>query len=177
MELALPTPVSLPTSLGWRPRIAWHTQGTKVVKVAVYHLGEKAIIGGYAAWCSGAIQGKEGRIQVLAGLAPSSKTVGSNKRVIYEQAKRSSWMTEANSTLTTEASLACQEPPKETPDRKCWLQVRDRLFRCSQTIDSCYRHNQPDIRLGINVQATKFHVTKHANLLRGNQSDMLPNLT
>jgi hypothetical protein len=38
--------------------------------------------GGYAAWCAGAIQWKEGGIQVLAGLAPSSQTVGSNKRVI-----------------------------------------------------------------------------------------------
>ncbi len=31
--------------------------------------------GGYAAQCVGAIQGKEGGIQVLAGLAPSSPTV------------------------------------------------------------------------------------------------------
>jgi len=35
------------------------------------------------------IQGKEGRIPVLAGLAPPSQTVGSNKRVICEQAKPS----------------------------------------------------------------------------------------
>jgi hypothetical protein len=46
--------------------------------------------GGYAARCAGAIQGKEGGIQVLAGLAPSSQTVGSNIRVIHERAKRSS---------------------------------------------------------------------------------------
>jgi len=45
---------------------------------------------GYATWCMGAIQGKEGGIQVLAGLAPSSQTVGSNIRVINEQGKRSS---------------------------------------------------------------------------------------
>jgi hypothetical protein len=31
----------------------------------------------------GTIQGKEGGIQVLAGLAPSSQTVGSNERVIH----------------------------------------------------------------------------------------------
>jgi len=69
----------------------WRTQGAKVVKGTVYHLGEKAISScGYAAWCAGAIQGKDGRIQVLAGLAPSSQTVGSNKRVIREQAKPSS---------------------------------------------------------------------------------------
>jgi hypothetical protein len=37
---------------------------------------------GYAAQCVGAIQGKEGRIQVLVGLAPSSQTVESNRRVI-----------------------------------------------------------------------------------------------
>jgi len=49
---------------------------------------------GYATWCASAIQGKEGRIQVLAGLAPSSQTVGSNIRVLHEQAKRSSGMTE-----------------------------------------------------------------------------------
>ncbi len=45
---------------------------------------------GYAAQCTGVIQGKEGEVQVLAGLAPSSQTVGSNIRVIYEQAKHSS---------------------------------------------------------------------------------------
>ena len=88
MELALPTPVSCPPSLEWRPRTAQHTQGAKVVKVAVYHLGEKAISsGGYTVKCVGAIQGKEGRIQVLARLAPCSQTVVSNKRVIHEQAK------------------------------------------------------------------------------------------
>jgi len=37
-----------------------------------------------------AIQGKEGGIQVLAGLAPSSKIEGYNIRVIHEQAKNSS---------------------------------------------------------------------------------------
>jgi hypothetical protein len=42
---------------------------------------------GYATQCGGTIQGKEGRIQVLAGLAPSSQTVGSDIRVIHEQAK------------------------------------------------------------------------------------------
>ncbi len=52
--------------------------------------------GGCATWCASAIQGKEGRIQVLAGLAPSSQTVGSNIRVIHEQAKSSSRMTEVN---------------------------------------------------------------------------------
>jgi hypothetical protein len=40
--------------------------------------------------CAGAIQGKEGGIQVLAGLAPSSQRVGSDIRVILEQAKHSS---------------------------------------------------------------------------------------
>jgi hypothetical protein len=45
---------------------------------------------GYATRCVGGIQGKEGGIQVLAGLAPSSQTVESNIRVIHEQAKLSS---------------------------------------------------------------------------------------
>jgi hypothetical protein len=45
---------------------------------------------GYTVRCTGAIQGKEGGIQELAGLAPSSQTVGSNIRVIHEQAKLSS---------------------------------------------------------------------------------------
>jgi hypothetical protein len=80
MELALLTPVSHPPSLEWRHApggIPWDPK-----------LGGKAIPhGGYAAWCVGAIQGKEGRIQVLAGLAPSSQTIGANKRVIHEQAK------------------------------------------------------------------------------------------
>ncbi len=62
-----------------------------MVKVATRHLKEKARpSGGHAAWCAGAIQGKEGGIQVLAELAPSSQIVGSNKRVIHEQAKNSS---------------------------------------------------------------------------------------
>jgi len=51
----------------------------------------------------GAIQGKEGRIQVLARLAPCSQTVVSNKRVIHEQAN--SLTTEANNTLTLAAKL------------------------------------------------------------------------
>jgi hypothetical protein len=51
--------------------------------------------------CTGAIHGKEGRIQVLAGLAPSSQTVGSLFRGIHEQAKRSLGTTEANKTLIT----------------------------------------------------------------------------
>ncbi len=42
---------------------------------------------GFAMRCAGAIQGKEGGIQMLAGLAPSSQTVGSNIRVIREQAR------------------------------------------------------------------------------------------
>ncbi len=53
---------------------------------------ERILIGGYAMQCSGAIQGKEGGIQVLAGLAPSGQTVGSNIRVIHE--------------LVTEANIA-----------------------------------------------------------------------
>jgi len=55
------------------------------------HRGSKApLSGGYAMQCAGAIQGKEGRIQVLAGLAPSSQTIGSNIRVIREKPKCSS---------------------------------------------------------------------------------------
>ena len=47
-----------------------------VAKVAFHHLKEKARpSGGYAAWSAGTIQGKEGGIQVLASLAPSSQTV------------------------------------------------------------------------------------------------------
>ncbi len=55
---------------------------------------------------TGAIQGKEGGIQVLAGLAPSSQTVGSNIREIHEQAKDSSWMTDVNiAQATSETSF------------------------------------------------------------------------
>jgi len=83
MELALPTTVSCPPSLDWHTRTEWRTQGAKVVKVALYHLGEKARpIGGHTTRCAGANQGKEGGIHVWAGLvAPSSQTVGSNKRM------------------------------------------------------------------------------------------------
>jgi hypothetical protein len=78
MELDLPTPVSRPLSLEWHPRTAWRTQGAKV---AIHHLEEiQTPIGGHTVHCAGAIQGKEGGIQVLAGLAPCSQTVGSNKR-------------------------------------------------------------------------------------------------
>jgi hypothetical protein len=38
---------------------------------------------------------------MLAGLAPSSQTVGSNIRVIHEQAKPSSRMTQVNEAMTT----------------------------------------------------------------------------
>jgi hypothetical protein len=56
------------------------------------HWGGKAPLSdGYAVQWVGAIQGKEGGIQVLAGLAPSSQTVGYNIKVIHEQAKRRSW--------------------------------------------------------------------------------------
>ncbi len=63
--------------------------------------GKVLMSGGYAAQCVGAMQGKEGRIQVLAGQAPSSQTVGSNIWVIHEQVKHRSWMTEVNIALAT----------------------------------------------------------------------------
>jgi hypothetical protein len=44
----------------------------------------------------GAFHGKEGTMQVLAGLAQSSQTVGSLFRVIREQEKCNSWMTDVN---------------------------------------------------------------------------------
>jgi hypothetical protein len=51
--------------------------------------GKAPSSGGYATRCAGAIQRKAGGIQVLAGVAPSSQTVGSNIRVIHERAKHS----------------------------------------------------------------------------------------
>jgi hypothetical protein len=51
------------------------------------------------------MEGKEGGIQVLAGLAPSSQTVGSNIRVIHEQAKRSSQTTKVKELGKVEATL------------------------------------------------------------------------
>jgi hypothetical protein len=44
----------------------------------------------------GMIHPTEGGIMVLAGLVPSSQTVGTLYRAIHEQKKRSSSMTEAN---------------------------------------------------------------------------------
>ncbi len=106
MERDLPTPVPHPPSLEWCPHTTRRTQGAKEVKVAIYHLGEKALFsGGCAVQCVGTIWGKEGGIQVLAGLAPSSQTIGSNKRVIHEQVKRSSWTTEVNNIITLAAKL------------------------------------------------------------------------
>jgi len=46
-------------------------------------LGSQGCQGGYAAWCAGTLQGNLCGIQVLADLAPSSQTVGSNKRVTH----------------------------------------------------------------------------------------------
>jgi len=63
--------------------------------------GNVPLSNGFAMRCAGAIQGKEGGIQMLAGIAPSSQTVGSNIRVIHEQAKGSSWVTEADITSVT----------------------------------------------------------------------------
>jgi len=57
--------------------------------------GKAPLSGGCAARRAGAFLGKEGRIQVLAVLAPSSQAVGSNIRVIR------SWRTEANISLAT----------------------------------------------------------------------------
>jgi hypothetical protein len=43
--------------------------------------------GGYTARCAGTFQGKVGRIQVSAGLAPSSQTVGCNIRTLRKSAE------------------------------------------------------------------------------------------
>jgi len=76
MELDWPTPISCPPSLEWHQCTAWHTPGSKAVEG-----GKAPLSGGYAT---------EGRIQVLAGLAPTSQTVGSLFGVIYEKAEHSS---------------------------------------------------------------------------------------
>ena len=47
-----------------------------MLSVVMLREWEVPLSGGYAAWCAGTIQGKEGGIQVLAGRAPSSQTVG-----------------------------------------------------------------------------------------------------
>jgi hypothetical protein len=44
-------------------------------------------LSGYAMQCVGTVRGKEGGIQVFAGLAPSSQTVGSNISVIHDLSK------------------------------------------------------------------------------------------
>ncbi len=72
------------------------TVQSKASSPSILLKGKAPLCGGYAVRCAGAIQGKEGGIQMLAGLAPSSQTVGSNIRVIHEQAKCSSWKTEVN---------------------------------------------------------------------------------
>jgi hypothetical protein len=78
MELDQPTPVSCPPSLDWCQRTVQHT---RKVPSALNQLSLQV----YASRLTGTIQGKEGSIQVLAGLAPSSQTVGSLFRVIEEQ--------------------------------------------------------------------------------------------
>jgi hypothetical protein len=47
-------------------------------------LVDKPLRGKYAKWCMSVFHPKVGRIQVLAGLAPCSHTVGSLFRVIHE---------------------------------------------------------------------------------------------
>jgi hypothetical protein len=64
MELALPTPVSHPPSLEWCLHTARHTDHSKVLPHP-----PKYLLLGYTIQCTGTIQGKEGGIQVLAGLA------------------------------------------------------------------------------------------------------------
>ncbi len=60
--------------------------------------------------CPGAICPKEGGMQVLAGLAPSSQTVRFLFRFILEQAQGSSWMTEEKiSCMVLDRSLVCQQ--------------------------------------------------------------------
>jgi hypothetical protein len=84
MELALPTPVFRPPSLEWRRALC----GVQPISIA---FSPRWWAAPWSPWLPGyAIQGKEGVIHVLGGLAPSSQTVGSNKTVIHEQAKRSS---------------------------------------------------------------------------------------
>jgi hypothetical protein len=79
MELSLPTPVSRPPSLEWHPNTVQHTLRAKAA-------GKAIPSGGHTLQCAGAIQGKEGRIQVFH----LAKQLGSNKRVIHEQVKCSS---------------------------------------------------------------------------------------
>ncbi len=69
----------------YAPRVANYAVGLWQVAVVYILFSPSFRLPG----CAGAIQGKEGGIQVLAGLAPSSQTVETNKRVIHEQAKRS----------------------------------------------------------------------------------------
>ncbi len=81
MELDQPTPVSSPPSIEWHPCTALHTHNSKVFSPSA------AFTPQYAAQCTGAIQGKEGRIQLLAAQAPSRQAVASNITVIHEQSK------------------------------------------------------------------------------------------
>ncbi len=74
--------------------IAWSDISPNNISAALR--GKAPLGGGYTMRCAGAIQGKEGGIQMLAGLAPSSQTVGPNIRVIHEQRKRSSWTVQVN---------------------------------------------------------------------------------
>ncbi len=76
MELDQPTPVSCPPSLKWCMCTMLHTHHSKVLSL----LSSFWLLG-YDEWCAGAgaIQGKDGGIQVLAGLVPSIK----NRRIQY----------------------------------------------------------------------------------------------
>ncbi len=101
MELDLPTPVSRPPSLYGAHTLHGIPTTQRCLPPSTPLRGKAPLSGGYAAHCAGAFQGKEGGIQVLAGLAPYSQTVRSLFRVIHEQAKLSSWTTEVNIIFVT----------------------------------------------------------------------------
>jgi hypothetical protein len=88
------------------PRWCWHHLGHPIPNFQVANSPPQppwqALVGKH--W--GLIQGKEGGIQLLAGLAPPSQTVGSNMRISGATSGGS-----CKAPFLPEASLACQGPP------------------------------------------------------------------
>jgi len=77
------------------------------------------LTGGNCVQCVGDIHSKEGRMLVLTRLALSCQTVGSLLRVIHEQAKRHSWMIEANMAPLGLASIFLSPGKRPTKHKSC----------------------------------------------------------
>ncbi len=127
----------------------------------------------YTVQCTGTIQWKEVGIQVLEGLVPSSQTVGSNISVIHEQAKCSSWMSEANiAPATSQSSCVTLTLPARSQISPSlaqkWLLTEEAYFSLMSFTQMAVRANvtQPSLL----VQMSLFFILLFPPFLQNNLS-------